>query len=182
MNIFRSYDMKLVNNVTLPHLYYHYPLKTYVFLNRRILLLPAQLAAGLEPSRGLWFSSPSGYREALPTLPVRPASAGCPGLERGEGEGLPCQQQCPVTDPPTGPLQARRILFYLLLVLRLWGRRLLPGPAHPPAPAAPQAAARGWKREGGRTREGRRERFWQGFERQHKKAEEGPQPWSKGQR
>lgn len=138
----------------------------FIFPNRWIFLPPAESAAWVEPlPYPLGPCSPPGSREALTPLAVRPTSAGHPGLESREREGQPgLRQHLFLTDPPAGPVQTRRLL-YVLFILRLRGRGLLPGTAHTSAPAAPKAATRGGQRQGGRRGEGVAERL--GTERQH---------------
>lgn len=150
----------------------------FLFPTRRILLPPAESAARVEPMPcPLRPRSPP--REALAALAARPSSAGRPRLEGWEREGQPGLRQHVLADPPAGPVQTRRLLFYMLFILGLRRGGLLPGTAHTSAPAAPKAATRGGQRQRGRRGAGGAER--PGTERQHK-AEKSSQSWCKGQR
>ncbi|KAG5838906.1 hypothetical protein ANANG_G00228650, partial [Anguilla anguilla] len=65
------------------------------------------------------------------------------------GEGRPIPRPRPRPSPLPGTAQARGLLLHLLLVLRVRGGRLLPGPAHPAAPPAAPRPARGGRRRAG---------------------------------
>lgn len=148
----------------------------FLFYSRRILVPAAphetRLGSLPHPFR-------PGVREALSTPATGQTQAGLPGLERRERQREPRLLQRLLSHSPAGPVQTRRLLFYLLFIVRLRGRGLLPGTAHSSAPATSKAATRGSERQRRRGGEGGAEGL--GPEGQHQ-AEKSSQPGCKGQR